>query len=176
MVPAVVKEVVFDQEAIAKRIGELAAEISHSYRDLRPVLVVILKGAFVFACDLIRQMKVELTLDFIAKSPYLASRGGEVKIIKDLEQDISGRHVLLLEDIVDTGLTLNYLVRVLSSREPASLAICSLLDRPALRLADIPLRYVGFNVTDEFLIGYGLDYRDRYRNLPYIATMKIEGA
>ncbi len=169
-----VKEVVYDQRAIAKRVQELAKEIGQDYRGRDLLVVGILKGAFIFACDLIRQVPLNLRLDFISTSSYFPqSPAGEVKIIKDLQGDISGKHLLLIEDIVDTGLTLNYLVRVLRSRDPASLFICTLLDRPDLRLVDLPIRYVGFNVNHECLIGYGLDYRDQYRHLPFIASMRI---
>lgn len=173
-VPLVVKEIVFDEQTIARRVEELSLEITRDYRHKDFMVVGILKGAFLFACDLIRRIPLDLALDFIAISRYSQQpQGGEVRIIKDLQEDISRKHILLIEDIVDTGLTLNYLVRILLSRDPASLAICTLLDRPELRLVDIPIKYVGFNVSHEFLIGYGLDYRDRYRNLPFIATMNL---
>ncbi len=134
-VPGEVNRIVFEEEEIIARVGELAEQISRDY--LGKDLVV-------------------------------------VGILKDLQEDVDGRHVLLVEDIVDTGLTLNYLVRVVNSRAPASLSVCTLLDRPGLRLADLPIRYSGFHVNQQFLIGYGLDYRESFRDLPYIATMRIK--
>ena len=173
-IPPVVKEIVYDEQTISKRVAELAQEITRDYCDKELVMVGILKGAFLFLCDLSRQLPFSVCLDFLAISRYgQEATTGEVKIIKDLEEDISKKHLLLIEDIVDTGLSLNYLVQILLSRDPASLAVCTLLDRPDLRLADVPLKYVGFNVSHEFLIGYGLDYRDRYRDLPFIATMRL---
>ena len=135
----------------------------------------ILQGALVFTRDLVKNLSFPVSPDFIRISRYgRQSRTGEVEIVKDLQEDIQGRHLLLIEDIVDTGLTLNYLVRILLERKPASLAICTLLDRTELRLAEVPIEYVGFNVNDEFLIGYGLDYREYYRDLPFVATMNLE--
>ncbi len=171
--PTAVRGIVISEEEIASRVATLGRQITADYEGQDLFLIGILKGAFVFVCDLIRHIPLPLSVDFMAISRYSQEeQKGEVRITKDLQEDVTGRHVLIVEDIVDTGLTLNYLVRNLKNREPASLNICTLLDRPDLRLAEIPLRYVGFNVSHEFLIGYGLDYRDAYRNLPYIATMK----
>ena len=173
-IPPVVKEIIYDEQTISKRVAELAQEITRDYRGKELVMVGILKGAFLFLCDLSRQLPFPVCLDFLAISHYgQENTTGEVRIIKDLEEDVSQKHLLLIEDIVDTGLSLNYLVRVLLKRDPASLAVCTLLDRTDLRLADVPLKYVGFNVSHEFLIGYGLDYRDRYRDLPFIASMQF---
>lgn len=173
-IPAVIKEIVLDEETIQRRVQELGQQISRDHQGEELLVVAVLKGAFVFACDLIRHLSLPVELDLVAISPYKpSSSGGEVRIIKDLEEDITGRHILLVEDIVDTGLTLNYLVRLLQNRCPATLEVCSLLDRPDLRLVDIPIRYVGFHVSHEFLIGYGLDYRNLYRDLPFLATMKV---
>jgi hypoxanthine phosphoribosyltransferase len=175
-VPSAVKAVVLDESAISRKISELAGQIAEDYRGRDLLLVGILRGAFIFLCDLVRELPATVSFDFMGISRYSPKPAtGEVKITKDLQEDLAGKHVLLVEDIVDTGLTLRYLVRTVQSRDPASLAICTLLDRPDLRLAEIPLRYVGFNVSHEFLIGYGLDYRDQYRNLPYVATMDMEG-
>jgi hypoxanthine phosphoribosyltransferase len=174
--PPAVKTVILDERAIAERVEEVARQISKDYGNQDLLLVGILQGAFIFLCDLVRKLPANVSFDFMGISRYSPKPAtGEVKITKDLQEDPAGKHVLLVEDIVDTGLTLRYLVRTVQSREPASLAVCTLLDRPDLRLAEIPLRYVGFNVSHEFLIGYGLDYRDKYRNLPYIATMNMEG-
>ena len=173
--PKVVKKTLFDAGSIQRRVRELADEIERDYQGRDLLLVGILKGACLFTCDLLRALSLPVEIDFIAISRYSPRLpSGEVKIIKDLQEDVTGKHLLLVEDIVDTGLTLHYLDHVLSSRKPASLSICTLLDRPDLRLVEIPIKYVGFLVSHEFLIGYGLDYRDHYRNLPYIATMHLE--
>ena len=169
-----IKEIVYDEASIQQRVRELACQITEAFRGHDLVVVGILKGAYLFTCDLVRQLKLPLDLDFISMSRYTAVGGAkEVRVIKDLETSIRHKDILIIEDIVDTGLTLHYLAGILRDREPRSLTICSLLDRPVLRLADIPLKYVGFHVDKEFLVGYGLDYRDRYRNLPYIATLEI---
>jgi hypoxanthine phosphoribosyltransferase len=168
------KTVVFCEETIALRVRQLARDITRDYLGKDLLVVGILKGAQIFACDLVRHLPLPASLDFISISRYKQVPGmKEVRIIKDLESNIEGRHVLLVEDIVDTGLTLNYLIDVLVSRNPESVAVCSLLDRPALRLAKIPMKYVGFDVNQEFLVGYGLDYRDQYRDLPYIAAVDL---
>ncbi len=174
-VPGEVNRIVFEEEEIIARVGELAEQISRDYLGKDLVVVGILKGASVFTCDLVRALNIPVKLDFVAISNYSPKpQSGVVRILKDLQEDVDGRHVLLVEDIVDTGLTLNYLVRVVNSRAPASLSVCTLLDRPGLRLADLPIRYSGFHVNQQFLIGYGLDYRESFRDLPYIATMRIK--
>lgn len=168
--------VVLDERTIRRRVRQLGLEIDRDYFGQELTVVCILTGAFIFTCDLMRAVRLPMVSEFISISRYSRRpMTGEVKILKDLQSDIAGRHVLLVEDIVDTGLTLHYLVRNLSARNPASLAICALLDRPELRLADIPIRYTGFHVTSQFLIGYGLDFQGKYRNLPFIATMKTPG-
>lgn len=165
--------IVLDQKTLQRRVRQLGSEITRDYKGEEVTVVCILTGAFIFTCDLVRAMHLRVVTEFISISRYSRKPAtGAVKILKDLQSDISGRHVLLVEDIVDTGLTLHYLVRNLSVRNPASLNICALLDRPELRLADIPIRYTGFNVTSQFLIGYGLDFQGKYRNLPFVATMK----
>ncbi len=170
-------EVVYDERTIRARVAQLGLDISADYAGRELLVIGILKGALVFTCDLVRELQIPVHLDFIATSRYSAQRRtGKVRIVKDLQEDIAGRHVLLVEDIVDTGLTANYLYRFLSGRKPASLGLCTLLDRPDLRLAEIPINYVGFQVSREFLIGYGLDYRDRYRDLPFIASMNLTSA
>lgn len=168
------KEVVFPAETIALRVKELGSEITQDYLGKDLLVAGILKGAQIFACDLVRELAFSASIDFISISHYKRESGiKRIRITKDLDGDIEGRHLLLVEDIVDTGLTLNYLIEVLSSRKPASIVVCSLLDRPALRLAEIPMKYVGFDVSQEFLVGYGLDYRDQYRDLPYIASIDL---
>lgn len=165
-------EVVLSPEKIACRVAELAARISEDYAHSPPVLAAVLQGAWTFACDLVRRLEVPAVPDRIALTRYRRSGGTDrITITRDLSTDISGRHLLLIEDIVDTGLTLRYLVRELERRGPASIAVCSLLDRPGLRLAEIPLRYRGFEVGGEFLVGYGLDFRERYRALPEIRRL-----
>ena len=169
--PEAVHKVVFDEETISTRVSELAAEISQDYSEKAPVVVGILQGAYAFTRDLIEEVNFPVSPDFIRISRYQKPFTREVEIVEDLQEDITGRHVLLVEDIVDTGLTLNYLVRILLDRNPASLAVCALLNRSELRLVEIPISYVGFEVYDEFLIGYGLDFRGSYRDLPFVATM-----
>lgn len=170
--------VVIPAARIAARVGELAREISRDYRSQEPLLVAVLQGAWIFATDLARHLDTPAQLDAIALARYRRSPGfREVRITQDVATPLRGRHVLIVEDIVDTGLTLHYLVQELQRREPASVAVCSLLDRPGLRLAEIPLHYVGFEVAEDFLIGYGLDYRERFRDLPDIRVLrKPEGA
>ncbi len=171
--PPELDTVILDEKTIQRRVRQLGSRVGRDYRGQELTVVCILTGAFVFTCDLMRALRLPVLSEFISISRYSRRpTTGAVKILKDLQSDISGRHVLLVEDIVDTGLTLHYLVRNLSVRNPASLNICALLDRPELRLADIPIRYTGFNVTSQFLIGYGLDFQGKYRNLPFIATMK----
>lgn len=171
--PPPIRDVVLPAAAISQRVREVAADINRDFRGSDLYVIGILTGAFIFACDLIRRLRVSVHMDFMSISRYEKRPGsGEVRIVKDLQDQILGKNVLIVEDIVDTGLTLNYLIRNLKNRRPASLAICTLLDRPDLRIAQIPIRYVGFNVSSEFLVGYGLDFRGFYRHLPYIATMK----
>ncbi len=175
-VPVEVGRILYDATAIRARVGQLACEINRDFRDRELVVVGVLKGASLFTCDLIRQLTMPVRLDFLAISNYHCSpRSAGVRILKDLGEPIEGQDVLLVEDIVDTGLTLDYLVRLVRERQPRSVAVCTLLDRPNLRLADLPIRYTGFVVDQEFFIGYGLDYLERYRDLPFIATLELEG-
>jgi hypoxanthine phosphoribosyltransferase len=168
-------EVVIAADALRRRVRELGAEISRDYAGRIPVLVSVLKGAFVFLADLVREISIPVHVDFMAITRYGAGRrGGAVRIEKDLDLVVAGRDVLVVEDIVDTGLTLGYLMKNLGARDPASLAVCTLLDRRARRLTKLPLRYVGFEVPDRFLVGYGLDQREKHRNLPYLAALPEE--
>ncbi|HEV3479393.1 MAG TPA: hypoxanthine phosphoribosyltransferase [Gaiellaceae bacterium] len=163
------------REEIKARVEELGAEIAVHYDRLEPVLVASLKTALVFVADLSRALPIVHNLDFIALAPYDGNGGSgrQVRLLKDLDMSINGRHVLLVEEIVDTGLTLNYLAKTLQLREPASLAAVTLLDRPYRRLVeDIPVRYVGFTVPDEFFVGYGFDLDERYRNLPDLRLLR----
>ncbi len=169
--PDPVSKVIYDEETISSRVTELAEAISRDYSDKNPVVAGILQGAYAFTRDLVKELTFPVSPDFIRVSRYQKPFTGEVKIVEDLQESITGRHVVLVEDIVDTGLTLNYLVQILLDRNPASLAVCALLNRSELRLVEIPIKYVGFEVYDEFLIGYGLDFRGSYRDLPFVATM-----
>ena len=169
-----VEEILLDSSAVANRVAELGAQLSADYAGRTPVLVSVLKGALVFLADLMRAMDLPTSIDFMEVSSYGAATesSGQVRILKDLGKPIEGRDVIVVEDIIDTGLTLNYLLGYLADRQPASITICCLLDKPARRLAEIDIDYVGFTIPDRFVIGYGLDYDERYRNLPYIGVLK----
>lgn len=168
--------VVIAEAELQRRVRELGAAISRDYAGRTPILVAVLKGSFIFLADLARAITIPVELDFMAITRYGAGkRGGAVRIEKDLDLAIAGREVLFIEDIVDTGLTLAYLVRTLEAREPAGLAVCTLLDRRVRRLANLPIRYTGFEVPDRFLVGYGLDNREQHRNLPYLGALPEEG-
>ena len=163
-------EVLIDPAAIARRVVELGNEISRDYADKDLALVGILKGSFVFLSDLSRALSIECTVDFLGLSSYGSSTtsSGVVQITSDLTAPIEGRDVVVVEDIVDTGLTMRYLLDNLATRHPASLRICALLHKPARTKVEVPIHYKGFTIDDKFVIGYGLDYNDRFRNLPYI--------
>jgi len=169
------EEVLFSAEKIQARITELGQAIARDYAGQNPLLICILKGASPFHADLIRHIDIPIAVDFIAVASYGDSTRttGEVKLIKDLDRSITGRPVLIVEDIVDTGLTLNYLKNLLTNREPASVRICALLSKTARRIVEVPIDYLGFEIPDEFVIGYGLDYAERYRNLPYIGILRL---
>ncbi len=164
------------KEELQKRIKELAKDIGKDYEGRDLLIIAVLKGSFMFLADLIRELDCHVGIDFMGTSSYGASTksSGEVRITKDLEQSVSGRHVLLVEDIVDTGLTLRYLVDTLRARQPASLKVCALLDKPARRRVRIGLDYYGFIIPNAFVVGYGLDYQEKYRGLPYVGVMEDE--
>ena len=162
----------FSAEQIRGRVAELGASISRDYAGRQPVLISVLKGAAMFHADLLRALTVHASVDFMSISPYRAAVPGVVKILKDLDEDIGGRDVILLEDIVDTGLTLTYLLSTLREREPASLEVCALLDKAARRITPVDVRYRGFECPDRFVIGYGLDFSGLYRNLPDILAVE----
>ena len=166
--------VVLTEEEIKAKVKELGETISRDYQGMNPVLVSVLRGSVYFAVDLSRFMTTPFTLDFISISRYggNANPFGIVRITKDLDVNIASRHVLVIEDIVDTGLSLNYLLRNLKTRDPASLKICTLLNVEDRRIVDVPVDYKGFDLPDIFVVGYGLDYQEDYRNLPYIAEYK----
>ena len=161
------------QNRLQERVSELGLEISEAYRGKDLALIAILKGSFIFAADLLRAMTITASIDFMAISSYAGqSSSGVVRITKDLDESIANRHVLLVEDIIDTGLTGNYLVQALRRRNPASIEICALLDKSVRRIIDLPIAYRGFDIPDVFVVGYGMDYQQRYRNLPHIATLR----
>jgi hypoxanthine phosphoribosyltransferase len=169
----IVGKPLFSEDEIQKRVKELAAQISTDFEAQELVAIGILKGAFMFFADLVRHIQVPLTIDFIVASSYVKdSTTGEVKIYYDIREDIRDKNVLLVEDIVDTGVTLNYLRERFLEQSPKTLKICALLDKKERRLVDIPIDYRGFEIPNEFVVGYGLDYDNQYRNLPYIAIFK----
>lgn len=170
------KEILFSEDVIQKRVQELGEQISKDYRDQFPLLICVLKGAILFMSDLVKNMNVPLEMDFMAISSYGASTksSGVVRILKDLESSLEGRDVLIVEDIVDTGLTLTYLRDTLVRRNAASVKIVTLFDKPSGRKTDIVPDYFGFEVPNEFIVGYGLDYAEKYRNLPFVGILKPE--
>jgi len=169
-------EVLISADDIQRRVQELGKQIASDYEDKRPVLVGVLRGAAVFMVDLMQAMDIPLQIDFMATSSYGASTksSGVVRILKDLDVVIEGRHVLIVEDIIDSGLTLHYITEILWARHPASLRIVTLLDKPANRRVPISVDYVGFSIPNKFVVGYGLDFGEIYRNLPYIGVLKPE--
>jgi hypoxanthine phosphoribosyltransferase len=174
MIDPDVEEVLLSGEEVQARVAELGAQLAADYAGRDPVLVSVLKGSIIFLADLVRAMPIPLAIDLMEVSSYGSSTesSGQVRILKDLSTSIEGRDVIVVEDIIDTGLTLNYLLRYLRDRRPASIRICCLLDKPARRLAPIEIDYRGFTIADRFVIGYGLDYGERYRNLPYVGVLR----
>jgi hypoxanthine phosphoribosyltransferase len=169
----VIEGVLYSSEEIADIVVRLGKQITEDYRGRDLALITVLRGGYVFLADLCRAIDLPLSLDFMAISAYGAG-GGAVRITKDLDDQIEGRDVLVVEDIIDTGLTLNYLLSVLRQRKPASLAVCTLFDKDIRRLADLPIEYVGARIPDRFVVGYGMDLGGRYRNLPFLATLHDE--
>jgi hypoxanthine phosphoribosyltransferase len=171
-----VEEILVDEVALQARVAELGAEITADYRDRDLLLIGVLKGAIFFMADLMRQIDLPCEVDFMAISSYGAGvdSSGVVRILKDLDMPIENRNVVIVEDIVDSGLTLSYLLRNLEARHPASVEICALLTKPDRRENDVECRYVGFEIPNRFVIGYGLDFAERYRNLPYIGVLREE--
>ena len=166
-------EILVQPDELARRVRELGAEISRDYEGREPLLIGVLKGAVFFLSDLMRSLDVSCEVDFMAVASYgsATESSGVVRILKDLDRDITGRNVLIVEDIVDSGLTLQYLLRSLETRRPASLEVCALLTKPSRRKVELPAKYIGFEIPDRFAIGYGLDHAERYRNLPYVAVL-----
>jgi hypoxanthine phosphoribosyltransferase len=172
-------DVLFTEEQIRERVAALAAAITHDYRGGSPVLVTMLKGAVVFLADLFRQIDLPVRVDFMSITSYGADSqesGGVVKILKDLDQDIGGEDVIIVDDIIDTGLTLSYLMATLQARQPASLEVCALLDKTVRRILPVEIKYRGFECPDRFVVGYGLDHDERYRNLPLILAVDDQNA
>lgn len=172
-----IEKVLITKEEIEKRTSELAAEISRDYKGKKLIMICVLTGAMVFFADLIRKIEIPLEVDTIVASSYGAgmTTSGSVRISKDIKYDISGKSVILVEDIIDTGVTLKTLTQMLATRAPESLKVCSLLDKPSRRRVDFEGDYVGFKIPDEFVVGYGLDYAEQYRNLPEVCTLNPEG-
>jgi hypoxanthine phosphoribosyltransferase len=171
-----VAEILIDEDRLNSRVHELGEEISADYAGRDLLLIGVLKGAVFFMADLMRRLTIPCEIDFMAISSYGAQTdsSGVVRILKDLDINIEGRDVLVVEDIIDSGLTLSYLMRNLESREPASLEVCALLTKPERREIDVPVRYIGFEIPNRFVIGYGLDFGERYRNLPYVGVLDTE--
>lgn len=169
-----VKDVMISEQEIKERVKELAAEIERDFNNEEIFFIVVLKGSFVFAADLLREMKSNIQVDFISVSSYSdqTETTGKVKLLKDLDADITDRNVVVIEDIIDSGLTLHFLRDHLKMHKPKQVKICTLLDKPERRRIDLPVDYVGFVIPDEFIVGYGIDYAQQYRNLPYIANVE----
>lgn len=163
-----------DAATIARRVAELGAQITRDYADTELHLICVLNGAFMFMADLVRSIDLPLTVDFLSVTSYgtRTESSGEVRLLKDLEQSLKGRHVIIIEDIIDTGLTMQYLVSYLHGRHPASVRVATLLSKPSRRLVDVPVDYVGFTIEDAFVYGYGLDVGHRLRNLPFVTSQK----
>ena len=167
-----IDRVLFTAPQIERRVAQMGRRISRDYKGKEPVLVGVLRGMLCFMADLMREIALPVEVEFMATSSYRGEDQSSVRITKDLDVGITGRDVVLVEDIVDSGMTLNYLVNYLRSKGPATLEVCALLDKRARRIVDVPVKYVGFEVPDEFVVGYGLDYWEKYRNLPFIGTLK----
>ena len=169
-----IQEVLFTEEQLDRRVREIAAQIEKDYEGKEIMLISVLRGSFVFMADLCRRIDLPCTLDFMAVSSYGkgTSSSGQVQITKDLSSDISGKHIIVVEDILDSGNTLSYLLKLLEQRKPASIRLCTLLDKPDRRVKEVKVDYSGFSIPDAFVVGYGLDYAERYRNLPYIGILK----
>jgi len=171
-----IESVLFENDEIQARIKELGAAISKDYEGEHPVMIAVLKGSFIFMADLVRTMDMPCQIEFLGVSSYgnKSETTGAVRITRDLEGDIEGKHVIVVEDILDSGLTLSYLLGYLQNRQPKSMEICALLDKPERRRVEVIPRYKGFTIPDTFVVGYGLDFSERYRNLPYIGVLKPE--
>lgn len=171
-----IEQILLTEEQLAEKVKELAEQITQDYQGRNPLVICVLKGAFIFMSDLVKHIKIPIEIDFMAVSSYGASTksSGVVKIIKDLDVSVEGRDVIIVEDIIDSGLTLTYLIDVLERRNALSVAVVALLDKPDRRTAGLEVEYKGYVIPDEFVVGYGLDYAERYRNLPFIGILKPE--
>jgi hypoxanthine phosphoribosyltransferase len=171
-----IKKILIDEDSLQAKVKELGAKIAEDYEGKDLLLICVLKGAVVFVSDLMKRIDLPLEIDFMAVSSYGCDTksSGVVRILKDLDKGIEGKHILIVEDIIDSGLTLSYLIENLKARGPESVEICTILDKPDRRTANINIKYTGFQVPDEFVVGYGLDYAEKYRNLPYVAVLKEE--
>ena len=169
-----IQEVLFSEQQLADKVAELGARISADYEDKNPLVVSVLKDSYVFMADLTRKITIPCNVDFMAVSSYGAGTKttGEVQIIKDIGSKIDGRHLIIVEDILDSGVTLSFLMKILKARGAASIRLCTLLSKPERRKVDVPVDYLGFEIPDAFVVGYGLDYAEKYRNLPYIGILK----
>jgi len=176
VVPAEIDEVLFSEQEIQDKIREMAKAIDEDYRGQELLLVGVLKGAVMVMADLARALETPVSMEFMAVSSYgsATSSSGVVRILKDLDREITDKHVLVVEDIIDSGLTLNWLLRNMRSRGPASVEVCALLRKPEAAKVDVPIRYAGFDIPNEFVVGYGLDYAERYRDLPFVGRLKAE--
>ena len=171
-----IERVLLSAEQIDSKVSEIAQKINEDYEGMEPVIISVLKGSFIFMADLVRKLNVKCTVDFMSVSSYGdgTSTSGRVRISKDLDVDIAGKDLIIVEDILDSGVTLSYLMEVLGARKPASVSICTLLDKPSRRKADVYAKYSCFEVPDAFVVGYGLDYAQKYRNVPFIGVLKPE--
>ena len=171
-----IQEVLFSEEQLDRRVREIAAEIARDYEGKEIMLISVLRGSFVFMADLCRRIDLPCTLDFMSVSSYGkgTTSSGQVQITRDLSSDISGKHIIVVEDILDSGNTLSYLLKLLEQRNPASIRLCTLLNKPDRRVKHVDVHYCGFDIPDAFIVGYGLDYAEQYRNLPYIGILKPE--
>jgi hypoxanthine phosphoribosyltransferase len=171
-----IQSVLFSEEQIQSKIKELGAALTQELRDKNPLVICVLKGAFIFMADLVKHIEIPLEIDFMAVSSYghTTKSSGEVKILKDLDISVDGRNILIVEDIIDSGLTLSYLIDVLERRNALSITVVALFDKPERRTIDLQPDYRGYYIPDEFIVGYGLDYAEKYRNLPYVGILKKE--
>ena len=175
-VPSEIEKVLISEEEIRGKVGELAAQIDRDYAGREVLLVGVLKGAVMVMADLARALSTPVSMEFMAVSSYgsSTSSSGVVRILKDLDRDVSGQHILVVEDIIDSGLTLSWLLRNIKSRNPASVEVCALLRKPEAAKVDLPVKYIGFDIPSEFVVGYGLDYAERYRDLPFVGLLRPE--
>ncbi len=169
-----IQEILFSEEQLKSRVAEISREIERDYQGKEVMLISVLRGSFIFMADLCRAIDLPCTLDFMSVSSYGSgtTSSGQVQITKDLSEDITGRHIIVVEDILDSGNTLSYLLKILEHRHPASIRLCTLLDKPDRRVKPVEVHYSGFTIPDAFVVGYGLDYAEKYRNLPYIGILK----